>query len=240
MPFYYPTFEGYKDCINSRFYQWKELTEFVDLKTKTANQDDIIIVCGDFNIWSNLLSPVLIKHFTDLSHTDEGFEVFSDPNFDSLKEYKTMMNILSNKNKFKVTDLKDLLADEKGGPPTFGAVEIDQDGIKFPVETVLLGELDLMTEQSLDYIFLFERKSQTSLLNTIEEQKDLIDIDEKEVDFVQLRGSFKSSNELKLQTKSSKINVCKESIKIEKFPVTGHKFTFISDHFGVSVKINIS
>ena len=52
--------------------------------------------------------------------------------------------------------------DENGGPPTFGGVEVDHDGIKFPIESVITGEIDLMTEQSIDYIFQFKRKHEVT------------------------------------------------------------------------------
>ena len=170
---YYTTFETYKEWINSRLYQWRELAKFIDLKTKDASSEDIIILCGDFNISSNVLSPVLIKQFTEFAHTDERFSIFLDPGFDSLKEYKTMIDLLS-WNSFQIIDLKEHLNDENGGPPTFGGVEVDHDGIKFPIESVITGESDLMTEQSIDYIFQFKRKYEIQILSReLEDNKKL-------------------------------------------------------------------
>ena len=156
---YYPTFDTYRKWINYRMYQSRQLAQFVDSKTKNMGPDDIIIVCGDFNISSRKFGPVHMKKLKDLSVRDPGFEVFLDPEFDTLKEYKSMINLLSLENTFKITDCKQHIADDKGNPTTFGGVEVDEDGTIFPIETVLINKHDLMLEQSIDYIFHFERNS---------------------------------------------------------------------------------
>lgn len=199
--------------------------------------DDIIIVCGDFNISSRKFGPVHMKKLKDLSVRDPGFEVFLDPEFDTLKEYKSMMKLLSLENTFKITDCKQHIADDKGNPTTFGGVDVDEDGTIFPIETVLINKHDLMLEQSIDYIFHFERNSDV-LLKT-EESKNPFnskddDLSKQGVTHSALNGSQD------LMNGSKKLSVIRDSIKVEKFQVSGQKFSTLSDHFGVSVEIKIS
>ena len=77
-------------------------------------------------------------------------------------------------------------------------------GISKPAETVLTGKNDLMTEQSIDFIF--------GLLPT--ENNDFQNLPEEP------------------------LKIDGESIKIEPFEVSGHIFTNLSDHYGLSIELS--
>ena len=239
---YYFSFDTYKRWINYRMYQSKQLARFIDSKTKNMGAKDIIVVWGDFNISSRKFGTVHMNKLKELSVRDQGFEVFLDPDVDTLKEYKSMMKLLTLENTFKVTDFKQYLADDKGNPTTFGGVDIDEDGTIFPVETALTNKHDLMLEQSIDYIFQFERNQGYKSADVkTEETKNVPDSIPKEIDPSKQGVSQNEVNGSRdLLYESQKFKVAEDSIKVEKFPVSGQKFTTLSDHFGVSVKINIS
>ena len=152
---YYPSFHQYKKCINSRMHQLIELSEFVREKTDNMDAKDRIMVVGDFNISSRNFNNVLRDHFIEKAKVDEGFKVFFEDGFDCVEEYRVMKRILTCDDVFTIKDYKDHISDDEGGPSTFGGYKILQDGSRSPIETTLTNVHDLMSEQSLDYIFEF-------------------------------------------------------------------------------------
>lgn len=138
-------------------YQLQEMIEFVDEKTAFMHPEDLILVVGDFNISNRKFNDVVMNQFKERAKEDPGYEIFFNPNFDCLYEYEIMKKIMSKTGLFNVDDLKTRLNDEFGAPPTFGGVFETDDGMKFPIDTALPGKGDLMTEQSLDFIFKLSR-----------------------------------------------------------------------------------
>lgn len=178
-----------------------------------------------------------MKKLKDLSVREPGFEVFLDPEFDTLKEYKTMLKLLSLENTFKITDCKQHIADEKGNPVTFGGVEVDADGTIFPIETVLVNKHDLMLEQSIDYIFQFERNSgyKSPPIKTEESKNPFASRDDDYSKQGATHSAINGSQDL--QDELKKFSIVKDSVKVEKFQITGQKYLTLSDHFGVSVEL---
>lgn len=222
---YYNNFFIYKQGINTRMYQLKQLSEYVLKKTEGMSPDDLVLITGDFNISSRAHSNVLKEQFKILTQIDAGFESFTDPNFDSTYEYQTMLKILSDGEKHDVFDFKNTFSDSEGGPPTFGAVVFDEEDNPLPVETALSNEMDLMSQQSIDYILQFWPVTEPN--NIIEEDKH------------DLEASGGSMNQTK-QRLSEKLVVDRNSLKIEEFLISGKPFNTLSDHFGVSLHINVN
>ena len=79
---YYNSFELYKNCINTKMYQIKQLADYVEEKTQNMKQNDIIMVVGDFNISSRKFNENMMQVFKDKLEEDEGFKIFFDPKFD--------------------------------------------------------------------------------------------------------------------------------------------------------------
>mmetsp|Transcript_21596 Transcript_21596/g.21241 ORF Transcript_21596/g.21241 Transcript_21596/m.21241 type:complete len:181 (+) Transcript_21596:604-1146(+) len=138
-------------------YQLKQLAEYIESKTRDMKPDDKVMLVGDFNISSRKFNSHTIAQFKGYAEQDPGYNTFLEEGFDCLMEAEIMKKILSADGLFNVKDLKDKLKDEEGAPATFaGTVELE-DGSKVPVDTALMSQMDLMTEQSLDYIFILER-----------------------------------------------------------------------------------
>ena len=49
--------------------------------------------------------------------------------------------------------LRSSAGDGKFNPPTYGAVDIDKDGIEHPCDPMLHPDVEAMSKQALDYIF---------------------------------------------------------------------------------------
>lgn len=96
----------YKRGIEVRMYQLKELRDFVARKTKDANPNDCIMVVGDFNISSRKTSEVWDKNLKEFAKEDSGFDLFTDPEYDSLREHEVMLKILGHDDEFEVIDCK--------------------------------------------------------------------------------------------------------------------------------------
>lgn len=112
--------------------------------------------------------------------------------------------------------------DSEGGPVTFASIDTDSDGFKKPSEVVLTGKNDVMTEQSIDYIF------------------ELIPVQDSHFDLTKSADQriFKSSSEFKFQKLNSKLfKIDHSSIKVEPFKVTHEKVTHLSDHLGLSIDL---
>jgi len=138
-------------------YQLKQLAEYIESKTRDMKPDDKVMLVGDFNISSRKFNSHIINQFKGYAEQDPGYNTFFEEGFNTLMEAEIMKKILSEDGLFSVKDLKERLGDEEGAPATFaGTVELE-DGSKAPADTALMSQMDLMTEQSLDYIFILER-----------------------------------------------------------------------------------
>lgn len=120
-------------------------------------------------------------------------------------------------------------------PPTFG----DNTG---NYDKVLTGENDINSKQSLDYIFEIIPDYQKdiynqSLLNKIYDQIELIQEEEKEG--LNIEQSINNKEEDK-KSIGNKLSIDYDSTKVEPFVVRNKPFQQLSDHFGVSVEININ
>jgi hypothetical protein len=151
-----------------------------------------------------------------------------------VEEYTIMMKILENDGTFRITDFKNYIADSVGPPATFGGVKVFEDGTKGPIETTLSGIHDLMTEQSIDYIFEFKRNdmhpNKGEDTKPEKSNKRLIDFGADE-EIEERVENFKTS--------PSQITIDAKTMKVEQFLVEGKDFSTLSDHFGLSVSVNI-
>ena len=228
---YYNTFYVYKECINNRTYQVQQLIKFIAEKTEKMRHDDIILVVGDFNISSRKFNSLMMDQFKSRALVDPAFRIFLEPGFDHIYEYENLLKILGNKGMFKVKDLKQEISDEEGGPPTFGGVKLYEDGTKGPVETALAGEADLMTEQSIDYMFELVREDKKNAFCPEEGKCNKHkEVDEKDELLI---------GHSEVQPVATPFKVIDKTIKVEQFIVEGQDFSTLSDHFGLSVDLGI-
>mmetsp|Transcript_11031 Transcript_11031/g.9761 ORF Transcript_11031/g.9761 Transcript_11031/m.9761 type:complete len:306 (-) Transcript_11031:99-1016(-) len=221
---YYTSFEYYKSCINTKMYQIKQLSDYIELKTNNMRSQDIIMVLGDFNISSRKYNKNMMNVFKERLEVDDGFKIFFEPKFECTYEHEIMLKLLRSDGLFNVNDLKDHIADEDGGPATFAGSLTLEDGTKVPTDTALMGKHDLMTEQSLDYIFMLER---------VDVSNRARDEDRKES-----RGSDPNGyNVHRLLGGSNEFTVLEDTIKVQMFLTEGKEYGTLSDHYGLSVDV---
>lgn len=87
-----------------------------------------------------------------LAETYPDFMKLLEEDFDFLKEYKIMMKLMSDKGKFVIHNLKKHIQTDGEDPVTFADIKREGD-IDVPVEIHLTHKSDLMSAQSIDYIF---------------------------------------------------------------------------------------
>ena len=230
---YYNSFELYKRCIDTKMYQIKQLSEFIEDKTHNMRAKDIIMVVGDFNISSRKYNKNMMDVFKNKLEEDEGFKLFFDPKFDCLYEHEIMLKLLSSDGLFNVNDLKDSIKDENGAPATFAGSLTMEDGTKVPTDVALMGKSDLMTEQSLDYILVLDRNDVGKRAEK-EDQKESIP-----------EGAPEYSNDdsnldldaNRLLTGNNDFKVNEDTMKVEMFLTDGKDYGTLSDHYGLSVSV---
>ncbi|CAI2368358.1 unnamed protein product [Moneuplotes crassus] len=220
---YYSSYDLYRKCINTKMYQLKQLAEYIESKTRDMKPDDKIMLVGDFNISSRKFNSHTIAQFKGYAEQDPGYNIFFEEGFNTLMEAEIMKKILSEDGLFSVKDLKERLGDEEGAPATFaGTIELE-DGSKAPADTALMSQKDLMTEQSLDYIFILERND--ICFKSQEDSKDM---------------TYPITNIIKdewLLPKQKPFTVKEDTIRVEKFLIKDKKYGALSDHFGLSVNM---
>ncbi|CAI2369971.1 unnamed protein product [Moneuplotes crassus] len=232
---YYTSFALYKKCIDTKMYQLKQLSEYIEEKTKNMRAQDKILLVGDFNISNRRFNSYLKKQFESYAKNDPGFNIFFEEGFDCLYEAEIMMKILSLDGLFNVTDLKSTLGDEEGAPATFAGTLTLDDGSKAPVDTALMGKIDVMTEQSLDYIFALDRNDMKK-----DASEDFKAVDNHLQSDIRNNEHAHDLDSQRLLTKEKGFYIRENTIAVEKFILEGKKYGTISDHFGLSVEINNS
>jgi hypothetical protein len=98
------------------------------------------------------------------------------------------------------------------------------------VETTLSGIHDLMTEQSIDYILEFVRDDIQDV------QKTRINSSKKMMINTNNHLSVEKDNE---NYNEDNFRFDPSSMKVEEFFVEGQEFSTMSDHFGLSIYLNI-
>lgn len=206
----YPTtsFKNMKKWVDCRIYQIHEMAEFIELKTRDAAQEDIILCVGDFNINAREFSEVAKKFYTERALQDDRFKIFIDPKRDPLAEYNLLIKILEWDDQLIVTDV---VKESFGGesPATFGTSTTDENGDEEPEETYFTPTHDLCSNQCIDYILSIRRKEYSE---TPEE-------------------STPKHDTLKIDTKSCSVEKFMVTVKDK-------PYTQLSDHFGLAVNIS--
>ncbi|EGC29213.1 hypothetical protein DICPUDRAFT_159232 [Dictyostelium purpureum] len=194
---------------NIRIIQINQLREFII--AKTFRDKSTIFLAGDLNV--------------------DGRTSKDDPR-DSTS-YTQMIDLLSTTNNKeypneyfpkdkKVFSITDLLKDDSNGnhPPTVGDIKQKKDNKgqieEVPLETALTNPNDYKCMKRLDYILIFNREFEVSVGG--------VDIDK-------VQSPQGPSNHV--------VSTVKGSTKVEPFFIQGFPFTQLSDHYGVSTRIQV-
>lgn len=219
-------FTTYSYSINYRIcHQVIELINFIDEQTMDMSQNDKIMIWGDFNISSLPFSQSTRNSLKELAKRYPKYSDLLEDDYDSLGEYKILLKLLSKEGRFTVQNLKS--GDEENtlsDPITFGDFVVNQDGTKSPAEVALTHESDSMVGTSIDYIFQLDR-------NEFEDDQQQ---DSSKTKLIKNTQMAKSDD-----TEAEELEVIKESLKQEKFLVQNREFTQLSDHYGLSVSVNL-
>ena len=223
--YFHSSFYTYVKSIQYKTYQVKELVEFIDYHTQNLGPGDEIVVLGDFNISSRDANSYKREKIRRLSEIYPEFAYMLEDEFDFLKEYEIMMLILANNGKFRVHNLKQHIQEDGVDPVTFADIGLDEEGKEAPVDVHLTHKSDLMSAQSIDYIFKFER------------------IDGATVDEEAQRASKKQMTKKDpvddLTKAGERLEIDPSTMKVEKFEIQGKIFTHLSDHYGLSVGVRM-
>ena len=170
--YFHNAFDTYRKSIEYKIYQTKQLAEFIESKTNDMDPQDLILVMGDFNISSRGSNSAVTEKIYELSeNVNSDYNMFLDPEFDHLKEYKIMIKLLSNQEIFKIKNFKEDIRTDGEDPITFADVTIDDQGIEVPAEVALTHRSDLKSQHSIDYIFEFSKYPEHRLFRDEEEAK---------------------------------------------------------------------
>jgi hypothetical protein len=150
--------EAFASTFNIRYMQLGQCAEFIAKKTIDAREEDLIILCGDFNVDSADVSLKKVtyqdKIFKDQAPSGKFQEVW-----DKLAdEHGFLVESLTRGGKFEIIDH---LRENNGGdsnPVTYGDITGDGDDWK-PRDKALTGKKNEGSMQSLDYIIEFKRTS---------------------------------------------------------------------------------
>jgi endonuclease/exonuclease/phosphatase family metal-dependent hydrolase len=127
-------------------------------------------------------------------------------------EYEALVCCLSNNHK---EGLDDIIYKDNGNshPITFGDCYTDENNNIIAKEVALTGKGGQCTNQSLDYIFQYTPKTLSKYYDTMKGLSDKA---------------------------SSRLSVVEGGSSVEKFLVEGHRFTQLSDHYGVKATLQYS
>jgi len=185
-------YNGDSKCAVKRAEHFMAFRKFIEesLVKHEYRQDDIVLMCGDFNVnaRSGMMrhekEPVLPKSIT-LCH------MASPPG-----EYDAVLGYLSNSHKDIIEDV--IKKDLGEHPLTFGDYTVDEEGRITPIETVLTGKHSWGNNESLDYILKLTPKE------LLEENPHL------------LKAGNRTDNALVIKDKSTTI----EKFLVEGYPFT--------------------
>lgn len=145
----------------------------------------------------------------------------------------------------KLSIVNNTLADSEGGPITFGAAQLGEGGLEIPSETALTGQGDLLSKQSIDYIFHMLPKMRSGSSDIIEEDKYDIESSSEQMNtpavpdhYNQGTENRKTTNKVDPYKRSVPLTPIEQSLKIETFSVEDQEFTQLSDHYGISMHIH--
>jgi len=201
--------ETQKYPIMVRADQFTTVRTFMEssLKKNGYKPGDLVLLVGDFNV--DARKPFIE---TEKIKLYPGFEKYPHLGAQEMfNEYEAMTCFISDNNKDELDDL--LLQNHGEHPITYAESKINETDEPVPLETVLTHKDDHCSNQSLDFIF---RLNPRSIFNT-SSQRDLEEGDN--------------------YLRQNKLRVAKKSAKIQKFFISGHTFTQLSDHYGATVTL---
>ena len=149
-----------------------------------------------------------------MAKRDQGYLELLDEERNETKEYDMLTQLLTWNNNIVLNDIVRQSFDGIS-PATFGVSNLNDKGDDTPVETYFTPSHDLWSNQWIDYILEFRRKSYATSEN-----------------------DFYESTQLQTENKSN-LSVEDKGCCIEKFEIkiTDRPYTQISDHYGLSVNI---
>eukprot|EP00347_Sterkiella_histriomuscorum_P022181 403331390 len=206
-----------------RYMQLRCARKFVEQKTQNAHENDLILFVGDFNA-NGQKDNAKAKAFREQVKHRPGFDELLD---EMENEYKSMIEILSGHGEDQIIDCAKI-ANNGESPITYADIDTDFQGNVVPRETILTDAEDLKTTQSLDYVFEIKRKH----LQQTQKKQSPVKSSKNGQESKAKEGNGKNGSEQKLEV------LVKETV-VEKFFVEGHKFTQLSDHYGISTQIQI-
>ena len=196
---------------------------------------DLVILAGDFNQNAAPMNRQQ-KEYYEAIKVQERYrpilQLFHD-------EYRSMLNALKHQpdNPSGYTLIDCLRYSEGSGqfsPVTFADVYYDQEGNELPIEPALISDSDSCTKQALDYIFQLVPNSKSDLHQVLSRVPNYTGADGQQL-------SINSGDDRACSSGSqSNFRVAVEKTKLERLPVDGQVFSFISDHFGISTVIERS
>lgn len=198
--------ENQRYPILTRGDQWITFRQFMlhCYKKYGYKPGEMVLMVGDFNVDSR-------KPFIETSKVMKypGFKLYPHlARNEMFNEYEAMLCMLSDNHNDEIEDL--LLKTYGEHPITYGDSYVDDNKELKPLETILTLPEDHCSNQSLDYIFLFNPKSLYKKGDDVEDQPFI---------------------------KQRKLKVIDGSARVEKFFIEDCEFTQLSDHYGVMVSL---
>jgi len=171
------------------------------------NSGDLTLLTGDFNVDGRSQRKYTNGDIAPISNLQNLNGLSKMEHF---TEYDMLAQCLSNDNQ---DELHDLLCNNHDNehPTTFGDFVLGENGKPKALETTLTGAVSQCSSESLDYIFRY-------------------------IPNLPLKNDKLGIMGLKPRAKQE-LSIVEESASVEKFFIEGHKFTQLSDHYGVKVTL---